>query len=104
MRGTQVEAEQVFLNRPLVAGDAPKHAATETRQFVLGWTDMRSSKKVRAVPAFQSEAGERAFWEAHDTTEYVGWSKAKVAIFPNLRPDAPKAGAPMNPQGDRGGF
>jgi len=36
---TQAEAEQVFLNRPLVVGDAPKHTAKETRQFVLGRTD-----------------------------------------------------------------
>ncbi len=36
---TQAEAEQVFLNRPLVVGDAPKHATKETRQFVLGRTD-----------------------------------------------------------------
>ena len=36
---TQAEAEQVFLNRPLVVGDAPKHTTKETRQFVLGRTD-----------------------------------------------------------------
>ena len=36
---TQAEAEQVFLNRPLVVGDAPKHTAKETRQFVLGRSD-----------------------------------------------------------------
>ena len=47
---------------------------------------MRRTKKVKAVPSFQSEAEERAFWETHDTTEYVDWSQAKVAIFPDLRP------------------
>jgi len=47
---------------------------------------MRRTKKVKAVPIFQSEAEERAFWETHDTTEYVDWSQAKVTIFPNLRP------------------
>ena len=36
---TQAEAEQVFLNRPLVVGNAPKDAAKETRQFALGRTD-----------------------------------------------------------------
>ena len=36
---TQSEAEQVFLNRPLVVGEAPKHGAKEARQFVLGRTD-----------------------------------------------------------------
>jgi len=41
---------------------------------------MRRTRKVEAVPTFQSEAEERAFWETHDTTEYMDWSKAKVAI------------------------
>ena len=36
---TQAEAEQVFLNRPLMAGESHKKAAKETRQFVLGRTD-----------------------------------------------------------------
>ena len=36
---TQAEAEQVFLNRPLVVGEARRHAAKEARQFVLGRTD-----------------------------------------------------------------
>ncbi len=36
---TKVEAEQVFFNRPLVVGEAPKHSAMETRYFALGRTD-----------------------------------------------------------------
>jgi len=36
---TQAEAEQVFLNRPLVVGQASRHSAQETRQFALGRTD-----------------------------------------------------------------
>ena len=36
---TQAEAEQVFLSRPLVVGQAHKQAAKEARQFVLGRTD-----------------------------------------------------------------
>lgn len=43
-------------------------------------------KKTKLLPAFQSEAEERAFWETHDTTEYVDWSRAKLAVFPDLRP------------------
>jgi hypothetical protein len=35
---TQAEADQVFLNRPRVVDDAPKHTAQEARQFVLGRT------------------------------------------------------------------
>lgn len=35
---TQAEAEQVFFNRPLVVGDAPKHSEEEGRYFALGRT------------------------------------------------------------------
>lgn len=44
----------------------------------------------RAVPEFKSEAEEFEFWSSTgkgaDSTEYVDWSKAKRAKFPNLRP------------------
>lgn len=33
-----------------------------------------------------SEAAEREFWATHDTTEYIDWSQARSAVFPNLRP------------------
>ena len=46
---------------------------------------MRSTKKLKPIPSFRSEAEERTFWETHDTTDYVDWSRAKVAVFPNLR-------------------
>lgn len=44
------------------------------------------SKAKTKIPAFKSEAEERAFWEKHDSTDYVDWSKAKRAIMPNLKP------------------
>ena len=47
---------------------------------------MRKPQKAKTVPTFQSEAEERAFWDAHDTTEYVDWSRAKLAVFPDLKP------------------
>lgn len=42
--------------------------------------------KLKAVPRFGSEAEERRYWETHDTTEHVDWSRAKRVRFPNLRP------------------
>lgn len=42
--------------------------------------------KVKKTPEFKSEAEERAFWESHDSTEYVDWKQAKRAQFPNLKP------------------
>ena len=35
---------------------------------------------------FGSEAEEREFWETHDTSPFVDWSRARVAGFPNLKP------------------
>lgn len=43
-------------------------------------------RKLRPVPHFKSELQERKFWETHDSADYVDWSKAKRARFPNLKP------------------
>ena len=43
-------------------------------------------KLKKQLPKFKSEAGERRFWATHDSTEYLDWSKAKRALFPNLKP------------------
>ena len=42
--------------------------------------------KTKKIPEFKNEAEERAFWESHDTTDYVDWKQAKPAQFPNLKP------------------
>jgi len=42
--------------------------------------------KLKPIPAFRSEAEERKFWETHDSTDYVDWSKAQRARLPNLKP------------------
>ena len=44
------------------------------------------SKPTKTVPKFASEAAERAFWEKHDSTDYLDWSKAQRAVLPNLKP------------------
>lgn len=44
------------------------------------------SKPLEAVPKFANEAAEQAFWETHDSTEYVDWTKAQFAVLPNLKP------------------
>jgi predicted DNA binding CopG/RHH family protein len=43
-------------------------------------------KKPRPVPAFRTESEERKFWETHDSTDYIDWSKAERVRFPNLKP------------------
>lgn len=42
--------------------------------------------KAKTTPEFDSEAEERAFWESHDTTEFIDWKQAAPAQFPNLKP------------------
>ncbi len=44
------------------------------------------SKKRKTIPKFKSEAEERAFWETHDSTDYVDWSQAQRVALPNLKP------------------
>lgn len=44
------------------------------------------SKRLKPIPRFATEAEERAFWESHDSADYVDWSKAKPALMPNLKP------------------
>ena len=43
-------------------------------------------KELKPVPKFRSAAAERKFWETHDTTQYLNWSQAHLACFPNLKP------------------
>ena len=43
-------------------------------------------KQRKTVPQFASEADERAFWEAHDSTDYLDWTKAQRVMLPNLKP------------------
>ena len=42
-------------------------------------------KKLKPIPRFRSEAEERKFWQTHDSTDYVDWSKAQRVRFPNLK-------------------
>ena len=44
------------------------------------------SKPRKSVPKFSSEAEERAFWETHDSSEYLDWTKAQRVVLPNLKP------------------
>jgi predicted DNA binding CopG/RHH family protein len=33
-----------------------------------------------------TEKSKRKFWETHDSTDYIDWSKAERVRFPNLKP------------------
>lgn len=42
--------------------------------------------KLKPISAFKSEAEKRKFWETHDSTHYIDWSKARRVRLPNLKP------------------
>lgn len=46
------------------------------------------TKKTKSVSEFNTEAEERAFWEKHDSSEYLDWGKAERARFPKLKPSS----------------
>jgi predicted DNA binding CopG/RHH family protein len=43
-------------------------------------------RRAEPLPTFTSEAEERRFWESHDSTEHVDWSRAERVRLPNLKP------------------
>jgi len=43
-------------------------------------------RNLKPIPTFRNEAEERRFWESHDSTEYLDWSKAERVRLPNLKP------------------
>jgi predicted DNA binding CopG/RHH family protein len=43
-------------------------------------------KRTKPVPSFESEAEERLFWESHDSTDCIDWTRAERVRLPNLRP------------------
>ena len=44
------------------------------------------SKQRKNIPSFKSEEEERAFWETHDSTDYLDWTQAQQVIMSNLKP------------------
>lgn len=44
------------------------------------------SEPKKTVPEFKSETEERAFWETHDSSEYMDWKEVRSATFPRLKP------------------
>ncbi len=41
---------------------------------------------LKTTPKFASEKDEWAYWESHDSTEQLDWSKAQKVSLPNLKP------------------
>ncbi len=45
---------------------------------------------MKKIPEFKNEDEERKFWETHDSSEYISWSKAERVTFSNLKPSVKK--------------
>jgi predicted DNA binding CopG/RHH family protein len=43
-------------------------------------------RSLRKIPKFRNEDQERGFWSRTDSTDYLDYSKARKALFPNLKP------------------
>jgi predicted DNA binding CopG/RHH family protein len=44
------------------------------------------NKPTKAIPKFANETQERTYWESHDSSDHLDWSKARKATLPNLKP------------------
>ena len=44
-----------------------------------------NNKKLKKLPVFKTEDEEREFWTTHSSVDYIDWSQAVHAKFPNLR-------------------
>lgn len=44
---------------------------------------------INQLPVFNTVDEENAFWQQHDSTDYVNWKQAKVIQFDNLKPSIP---------------
>jgi hypothetical protein len=51
-----------------------------------------AQNKLKPIPKFHDEAEERAFWESHDSANYMDFSKARRVRFPNLKLSEEKRG------------
>lgn len=56
------------------------------------------SKQLKSVPKFADEAEERSFWESHDLSEYMDWSKAQRVVLPKLKPTTKTISLRLPPQ------
>jgi len=52
----------------------------------IGCQEMKNiTKTTKTILTFENEDAERAFWAAHDTTDYIRPSQIKKARFPRLK-------------------
>ena len=47
---------------------------------------MPKQKPLKPIPRFDNNAQEQEFWSAHDSADYVDWSRATQVTFGRLKP------------------
>jgi len=45
-----------------------------------------SKNKLKKLPEFKNVSEEAVFWQDHDSADYIDWTEAEEASFPNLKP------------------
>ncbi|XCN71597.1 MAG: BrnA antitoxin family protein [Candidatus Electrothrix aestuarii] len=45
---------------------------------------------LKKIPEFRNEDDESAFWDNHDSTDFIDWSKAEKVTLLNLKPSVKK--------------
>jgi uncharacterized DUF497 family protein len=96
---SQAEAEQIFFNDPLLIVEDVSHSVRELRLQALGRTDAGrllhisftlrgDGRLIRVISArtMHRKEEERRFWETHDSSNYVDWSRSERVRLPNLKP------------------
>jgi predicted DNA binding CopG/RHH family protein len=43
-------------------------------------------KKLKEIPIFKTEDGEREFWAENDSTEFIDWDAAESVVLPKIKP------------------
>lgn len=43
-------------------------------------------RKLKKAPKIKTDEEAHDFWSRHDSSDYVDWTQAQGALFPNLRP------------------
>jgi predicted DNA binding CopG/RHH family protein len=41
---------------------------------------------MKKIPEFKNKDVERAFWQEHDSAEFIDWTKAARLVLPKIRP------------------
>ena len=67
-------------------GKTAEPGKTGRRPAIKGPAVQRAPRALKPVPAFTSEAQELKFWETHDSTDYIDWSRAQAVRLPSLKP------------------